>query len=183
MKTTYPESANFTDGYTSNCFYSDMLPSHTRHSETPAGQLLSLEPEDNCTLRILHNLDNKHRGLQAILLAPGIQASESMTSQTKDRFTTESVLNLAANNSEVFMKSKAEITDDTTETTFDYKASKNAGRARALRNARARKKLEALREEKELKKWLDDVWSEPGDKALIVYPDQYDEITYSLMAA
>jgi hypothetical protein len=81
------------------------------------------------------------------------------------------------------MKSKVEITDDTTETTLDSKATKNAGRARALRNARARKKLEALREEKELKKWLDDVWSEPGDKALIVYPGQYDEITYSLMAA
>ena len=81
------------------------------------------------------------------------------------------------------MKSKVEITDDTTETTLDYKSRKNAGRARALRNARARKKLEALREEKELKKWLDDVWSEPGDRALIVYPDRYDEIAHSLMAA
>ena len=83
MKATYPESANFTDRCTSNCFNSDILPSHTWHSETPAGQLLSLEPEDNRAMHILHYLDNKHRGLRAMLLAPGINASESMVPPDK----------------------------------------------------------------------------------------------------
>lgn len=83
MKTTYPESANFTDGYTSNCFNSDMLPLHTQHSETLERQLLPLESQDARAITIIHNLDIKHRGLQAILLAPGIYASESMTPPDK----------------------------------------------------------------------------------------------------
>ena len=83
MKTTYPESANFSDGYTSNCFNSDMLPLHTQYSETPARQVPSLKSQDARAMTIIHNLDIEHRGLQAILLAPGIYASESMTPPDK----------------------------------------------------------------------------------------------------
>ena len=81
------------------------------------------------------------------------------------------------------MKNVAEITGNTTERTHECKAPLNAKRAKTLRNAIARKKLEKLREEKELSEWLDDVWSEPGDKALTVHPDQHDEFVHSLMAA
>lgn len=81
------------------------------------------------------------------------------------------------------MKNVADITGNTTERTLQCKAPLNAKRAKSLRNARARKKLEKLREEKELREWLADVWSDPGDKALNVYPDRRDEIVHSLMAA
>lgn len=81
------------------------------------------------------------------------------------------------------MKNVAKITGDTTERILECKEPLNAKRAKTLRNATARKKLEKLREEKELRKWLDDVWSEPGDKALTAHPDRRDEIVHSLMAA
>ena len=81
------------------------------------------------------------------------------------------------------MKNVAEITDDKTERTLECKAPLNAKSAKTLRNAIARKKLETLREEKELRQWLADVWSEPGDKALTAHPGRRDEIVHSLMAA
>ena len=81
------------------------------------------------------------------------------------------------------MKNVAEITGDTTERILECKTPLNAKRAKTLRNVTARKKLEMLREQKELRKWLADVWSEPGDRALTVYPDRSDEIVHSLLAA
>ena len=78
MNTTYPESENLSDIYTNDCLYLDILHTHAQHSEALAEQLLSLESLDARATSIVQILDNKHRGLQAILLAPGIYASEGM---------------------------------------------------------------------------------------------------------
>lgn len=78
MKTTYPESENLTDIHSTDCFNVVMLNTHVQHSEALAEQLLSLESLDARATSIVQNLDNNHRGLQAILLAPGIFASEDM---------------------------------------------------------------------------------------------------------
>ena len=81
------------------------------------------------------------------------------------------------------MKNVTGITGDKTGRTLDYDVPRNARRTKTLRNAIARKKLEALREEKELRERLADVWSEPGDKAPTVYPDRSDQIAQSSIAA
>ena len=78
MKTTYPESENLTDIYSTDCFKVHLLHTHVQHSEALAEQLLSLESLDARATSIVQNLDNNHCGLQAILLAPAIYASEDM---------------------------------------------------------------------------------------------------------
>ena len=62
------------------------------------------------------------------------------------------------------MKDMTAITSDTMDKALEPEVRANTRRAKNLRNAIARKKLEALREEKELRQWLADVWSEPDDE-------------------
>ncbi len=81
------------------------------------------------------------------------------------------------------MKDMTAITSDTIEKAQEPAVRQNARLAKRFRNARARKKLEALREEKELRHCLADVWSDPDDGALGVYPDRSDESIHSPLAA
>lgn len=60
---------------------------------------------------------------------------------------------------------------------------KNARRTKSLRNARARKKLEALRDEMELRRWLADVWSDPDAISLNEYHDPADSVVRESLAA
>ena len=81
------------------------------------------------------------------------------------------------------MKDMTAITSETLNKALEHEVRANTGRAKNLRNAIARKKLEALREERELRQWLADVWSEPDDEALTVHADRRDEIVHSTLAA
>ena len=81
------------------------------------------------------------------------------------------------------MKDMTEITSDSIEKSLVNEVSKNARCTKSLRNARARKKLEALRDEMELRKWLADVWSDPDDIALNEYYDPADSVVHAPLAA
>ena len=83
MNSTYFETANLADIHSTYCFKLDILHTHAQHNEALARQLLSLELLEERANSIVHNLDNKSRGLQAVLLAPGIYASADMP--TPDR--------------------------------------------------------------------------------------------------
>lgn len=81
------------------------------------------------------------------------------------------------------MKDMSTITNATIAQALVPEVRKNARAVKTLRNARARKLLEVLREEKELKQWLSDVWSEPDDEALTAHHDRREEIIHSSLAA
>lgn len=81
------------------------------------------------------------------------------------------------------MKDMTAIISEVVEKASEPGVRTNARRARSLRNARARKKLEALREEKELQQQLADVWSEPDHGGLTMNPDESDEAFCSPLAA
>ena len=81
------------------------------------------------------------------------------------------------------MTEMTEITSDSIEKSLVNEVRKNARRTKSLRNARARKKLEALRDEMELRRWLADVWSDPDDIALNEYHDPADSVVHAPLAA
>ena len=84
MKTSYSDTQNPGDIYSTDCFETDMLHSHVQHSEAMADQLMRLESLNVRASMIVQNMDNQDRGLQAMLLAPGIYASADMPPLAND---------------------------------------------------------------------------------------------------
>ena len=81
------------------------------------------------------------------------------------------------------MTEMTEISNDSIEKFQVNEVRKNARRTKSLRNARARKKLEAMRDEMELRQWLADVWSDPDAVALNEYHDPADSVVHAPLAA